>query len=65
MTQQQVTPYPTGTATGPHDAAFLPRPELSARPADRPITESVPGLGGEPRRPTGPPGHCLPSGTGR
>ncbi|MFI9325318.1 hypothetical protein ACIGXI_36855 [Kitasatospora aureofaciens] len=43
-----ITPQPTGTATGPHDAAFLPRRELSARPAERPITEAVPKLGGEP-----------------
>ncbi|MFJ9776350.1 hypothetical protein ACIRVF_34810 [Kitasatospora sp. NPDC101157] len=43
-----VTAHPTGGATGPHDAAFLPRLELSARPADRPITGPVPKLGGEP-----------------
>ncbi|MFD8704780.1 hypothetical protein ACFV1W_19515 [Kitasatospora sp. NPDC059648] len=43
-----ITTHPTGSATGPHDAAFLPRLELSARPAERPITEPVPKLGGEP-----------------
>ncbi|WBP90938.1 hypothetical protein [Kitasatospora cathayae] len=43
-----MTPHPTGTATGPHDAAFLPRLELSPRPAEQPITEPVPKLGGEP-----------------
>ncbi|MFD5466092.1 hypothetical protein ACFWIQ_25150 [Kitasatospora sp. NPDC127059] len=48
MTPPDPSPYPTGTATGPHDAAFLPRLELSARPAQRPITEPVPKLGGEP-----------------
>lgn len=41
-------PLPTGTATGPHDAAFLPRRGLSPRPAERPITAPVPKLGGEP-----------------
>ncbi|MFJ4184849.1 hypothetical protein [Kitasatospora sp. NPDC089509] len=42
------TAQPTGTATGPYDAAFLPRLELSPRPAERPISEPVPKLGGEP-----------------
>ncbi|MEU1288944.1 hypothetical protein [Kitasatospora sp. NPDC005856] len=41
-------PLPTGAATGPHDAAFLPRRGLSPRPAERPITAPVPKLGGEP-----------------
>ncbi|MFF4816335.1 hypothetical protein ACFY2K_17280 [Kitasatospora sp. NPDC001309] len=41
-------PRPTGTAAGPYDAAFLPRLALSARPAERPITEPVAKLGGEP-----------------
>ncbi|MET8541750.1 hypothetical protein ABZW03_14015 [Kitasatospora sp. NPDC004799] len=31
-------PLPTGTAAGPHDAAFLPRRQLSPRPAEQPIT---------------------------
>ncbi|WP_234322908.1 hypothetical protein [Streptomyces sp. NRRL S-350] len=41
-------PQPTGTATGPHDAAFLPRLRLSPRPARCPVTAPVPKLGGEP-----------------
>ncbi|MFD5432305.1 hypothetical protein ACFWJ4_09015 [Kitasatospora sp. NPDC127067] len=41
-------PLPTGTATGPHDAAYLPRRRLSPRPAERAITAPVPKLGGEP-----------------
>ncbi|MFD8752422.1 hypothetical protein ACFV0O_15775 [Kitasatospora sp. NPDC059577] len=41
-------PHPTGTATGPHDAAFLPRLQFTLRPAERPITTPVPKLGGEP-----------------
>ncbi|GHF67536.1 hypothetical protein GCM10018790_51870 [Kitasatospora xanthocidica] len=41
-------PRPTGTATGPHDAAFLPRLRLVPRASERPITAPVPKLGGEP-----------------
>ncbi|MFH8381336.1 hypothetical protein ACH4E7_10380 [Kitasatospora sp. NPDC018058] len=44
----RVATHPTGTATGPHDAAFLPRLELSPRRAGQPITAPVPKLGGRP-----------------
>ncbi|MFF2147703.1 hypothetical protein [Kitasatospora sp. NPDC058190] len=49
-----MTPRPAGTATSPHDAAFLPRLRRSPRPAERPITEPVAKLGGEPCRPAEP-----------
>ncbi|MEU9044329.1 MULTISPECIES: hypothetical protein [unclassified Kitasatospora] len=42
------TPQPTGTATGPHDAAFLPRLQFVLREPEQPITAPVPKLGGEP-----------------
>ncbi|MFI8461889.1 hypothetical protein [Kitasatospora sp. NPDC085464] len=35
-------PQPTGTATGPHDAAFLPRLQFALRRSERPITRSRP-----------------------
>ncbi|MER7769042.1 hypothetical protein [Kitasatospora sp. NPDC096140] len=47
-------PQPTGTATGPHDAAFLPRLQFALRRAERPITAPVPKLGGDPCWPAEP-----------
>jgi len=39
---------PTGQAEGPYDAAFLPRQQMVLRAADRPISDPVAKLGGEP-----------------
>jgi len=41
-------PQPVEGAEGPYDAAYLPRLEMSFRPAEEPITEPVAKLGGEP-----------------
>ncbi|WP_153453765.1 hypothetical protein [Streptomyces smaragdinus] len=39
---------PTGQAQGPYDAAFLPRLQMTLRPADEPVTEPVAKFGGQP-----------------
>ncbi|MGY4393992.1 hypothetical protein [Streptomyces sp. TE12347] len=39
---------PTGRATGPYDAAFLPRVRMSFRAAREPVTEPVSKFGGQP-----------------
>ncbi|MEV7597263.1 hypothetical protein AB0O91_07695 [Kitasatospora sp. NPDC089797] len=39
---------PTGQATGPYDAAFLPRRQLVLRAPERPVADPVAKLGGDP-----------------
>lgn len=39
---------PTGQAAGPYDAAFLPRRQIVLRAPERPITDPVAKLGGDP-----------------
>ncbi|MFB7191006.1 hypothetical protein ACFC0C_36280 [Streptomyces sp. NPDC056178] len=39
---------PTGQADGPYDAAFLPRRQIVLRAPERPITDPVAKLGGDP-----------------
>ncbi|MGW6706075.1 hypothetical protein ACWGDE_14455 [Streptomyces sp. NPDC054956] len=41
-------PCPVGDVEGPDDAAYLPRLEMSLRPADAPVTEPVAKFGGAP-----------------
>ncbi|MFE2262030.1 hypothetical protein [Streptomyces griseosporeus] len=39
---------PTGRATGPYDAAFLPRLQMTLRAAEGPVNEPVSKFGGQP-----------------
>ncbi|MER5962677.1 hypothetical protein [Streptomyces sp. NPDC002057] len=41
-------PQPNDGATGPYDAAYLPRVEMGLRQADEAVTEPVAKLGGDP-----------------
>ncbi|MDT0267265.1 hypothetical protein RM844_13315 [Streptomyces sp. DSM 44915] len=52
---------PTGKAAGPYEAAFLPRRQLVLRAPERPITDPVAKLGGDPvwlSEPTWPVDPC-------